>query len=309
MQKNNVVKKHKLKRSWDDFLYDTICSLIVIFFVIIVFYPLYFIVLASFSDPNAVNSGEFLLRPKGFNTLGYQEVFKNKDIWIGYGNTLIYVTGSTVLGTFVTVIAGFALSRKDMVGRGWIMKLFLFTNYFGGGTIPLFLACRSYGITETRWAPILLGCCSVYNIIVVRSFMDSNIPEELVDAATIDGCGVGKFFFKIAAPLSKAVIAVIVLYLAVGEWNSYFTAMIMLSDKDMWPLQLYLREILLTASSMASGAQEVINMDPDAAAQLEQSAQVVKYAVIIVSTLPILCMYPFIQKYFVKGVMIGSVKG
>ena len=309
MQKNNIVKKHKMKRSWDDFLYDTICSLIVIFFVIIVFYPLYFVVLASFSEPNAVNSGEFLFWPKGFNTLGYQEVFKNKDIWTGYGNTLIYTTGSTVLGTFVTVIAGFALSRKDMVGRGWIMKLFLFTNYFGGGTIPLFLACRSYGITETRWAPILLGCCSVYNIIVVRSFMDSNIPDELADAATIDGCGVGKFFFKIVAPLSKAVIAVIVLYLAVGEWNSYFTAMIMLTDKDMWPLQLFLREILLTASSMASGAQEVLHMDADAAAQLEQSAQVVKYAVIIVSTLPILCMYPFIQKYFVKGVMIGSVKG
>lgn len=298
-----------MKRSWDDFLYDAVCNFIVIFLVVIIFYPLYFIVLASFSSPNHVNSGEFLLWPKGFNTLGYQEVFKNKDIWTGYGNTIIYTLGSTVIGTFVTVIAGFALSRKDMVGRGLIMKIFLFTNYFGGGTIPLFLACRSYGITETRWAPILLGCCSVYNIIVVRSFMDSNIPEELVDAATIDGCSVGKFFFKIAAPLSKAVIAVIVLYLAVGEWNSYFTAMIMISDQDKWPLQLFLREILLTASSMASSAQELMNMDPDAMAQLEQSAQVVKYSVIIVATLPILCVYPFIQKYFVKGVMIGSVKG
>lgn len=302
-------KKVKMKQSWDDILFNAVCSVILVFFVIIVFYPLYFVVIASFSDPVYVNRGDFLLWPKGFNTLGYQEVFKNEDIWTGYGNTIIYTVGSTVLGTIVTILAGFALSRKDLVGRGFLMKLFLFTNYFGGGTIPLFLAAKSYGLVDSRMAPIVMGCISVYNIIVVRSFMDSNIPEELVDAATIDGCGIGRFFFQIAAPLSKAVISVIVLYLAVGEWNSYFTAMIMIPDKTKWPLQLYLREILLTASAMASSASEMATMDADALADLQQMTQVIKYAVIIVSTAPILCVYPFIQKYFVKGVMIGSVKG
>lgn len=262
---------------------------------------------ASFSDPVYVNNGTFLIFPKGFTLKGYTEVFKDERIWTGYANTILYTVGGTVFGTIVTLLAGYALSRKDLPGRSIIMKLMVFTMYFSGGMIPFYLVVKGLGLLDTRISMIILGSLSVYNIIVVRSFMSSSIPDELFDAATIDGCGNGRFFMQIVVPLSKAVIAVIVLYIAVSKWNSYFNAMLFLSDSDKYPLQIFLRQILLAGEAMVNNTETM--QDMQAAAELRNMAMVVKYSVIVVATAPIICVYPFIQKYFVKGVMIGSVKG
>lgn len=300
----------KMKTTWNDCIFDLVCNLFLCAFILVVFYPLYFVVVASFTEPTIVNSGEVLLYPKEFTLTGYERVFKNKDIWTGYANTILYTVCGTIFGTIVTVMAGYALSRKSLFGKSFIMKLLLFTMYFSGGTIPLYLIVRGLGLLDTRVILIILGSVSVYNIIVVRSFMISNIPDELFEAATIDGCGQGTFFVKVVVPLSKAVISVIVLYIAVSHWNAYFNAMIFLTDRNKYPLQMHLREILLLASaSTTMDEAERASMTAAELMELETFAQIIKYSVIVVSTIPIICVYPFIQKYFVKGVMIGSVKG
>lgn len=300
--------KNKIKPALDDRIFDIICNAFLVFFVIIVFYPIYFVVVASFTDPVVVNNGNLLWYPVKFTVEGYQKVFENARVWTGYFNTIIYTVGSVLLGTTVTMMAGYALSRKTLLGKGLIMKLLVFTMYFSGGMIPLFLVVRNLGLINTRAIIIILGSVSVYNIIVVRSFLMSNIPDELWDAARIDGCGNANFFVKVVVPLSKAVIAVIVMYIAVGQWNSYFNAMIYLSDSAKNPLQMFLRETLLIASTLGN-ASEAEAMDPEYLERMQKMAQVLKYSLIVVSTAPIICIYPFIQKYFVKGVMIGSVKG
>lgn len=299
------MKKNKMKRSWDDRLYDWICNILLIFFIVIVAYPLWFVVMASVSDPIYVNNGTFLLYPKGFTLDGYKLVFGDIKVWTGYLNTIIYAVFGTLFGVLVTILAGYALSRKDLVGRSVIIKLMVFTMFFNGGTIPLYLVIQKIGLLDTRMLIIMLGSVTVYNIIIVRSFMENSIPDELLEAAKIDGCGNGKFFVQIVLPLSKAVVAVIALYVAVAHWNSYFNAMMYLTDGSKHPLQLYLREILVLSSSLATGAE----VDPELQQKMEQLTMIIKYAAIVVSTAPILCVYPFVQKYFVKGVMIGSVKG
>lgn len=307
--RNMRVKRSKKRQyTWDDRLYDIITNALLVFFVVIVAYPIYFIIVASVSDPVYANNGSVLLFPKGFTLMGYERVFSDARVWTGYMNTIIYTVVGTALGTMIVLLAGYALSRRDLPGSGIIMKLYIFTMYFSGGMIPLFLVVRGMELVDSRWSIILLGCVSVYNIIIVKSFMASNISDELMDAATIDGCGNGMFFFKIVLPLSKAVIAVMVLYIAVSYWNSYFNAMIFLTDTGKYPLQLFLRQILLVASQSGQDL-ELIQQDPELAEQLATSAQLVKYGMIVVSTAPIICLYPFIQKYFVKGVMIGAVKG
>ena len=304
MKKKDI---HKMKQSWDDIVYSGICSFLLILFVIIVFYPLWFVVIASVSDPTFVNRGDFLILPKDFNFIGYKEVFRTEKIWIGYANTILYTVCGTILGTVVTLLAGYALSRKDLPGRAFLMKIFVFTMYFGGGMIPFYLVVKNLGMVNNRMALIILGSVSAYNMIVVRSFMESNIPDELMDAAIIDGCGNGRFFSTIVVPLSKAVIAVIVLYIAVYHWNAYFNAMIFMTDAHKYPLQLYLRELLLTSSSLGDDIAQF--MDPEAAEAMQNLKQLLKYAIIVVSTVPLFTFYPFVQKHFVKGVTIGSVKG
>lgn len=300
-------KRHKMKKmSRDDLIYEIITKMFLVVVMIVIIYPVYFVLVASFSDPIYVNSGEMLFWPKGFTLLGYQRVFKDSRIWIGYRNTIMYTVLGTILGVTATMLAAYSLSRKDLPGRKIIMFLFIFTMYFSGGMIPYYLVVKGLGLVNSRTLMILSGAVSVYNIIIARSFLEANIPEELKDAANIDGCGNARFFAQIVVPLSKAVIAVIALYLAVSYWNSYFNAMIFLTDTDKYPLQLYLRQILLTVSESASMDS---SLDPQALIQLQQMGQVIKYGVIVVATVPIICVYPFIQKYFVKGVMIGSVKG
>lgn len=298
-------RKKGLRRVNGDVVFDTICTILLIFCVVIVAYPLWFVVVASFSDPIYVNNGTFLLWPKGFNVNGYIKVFEDKQLWTGYFNTIIYTVGGTSLGTAIVLLAGYAFSRNDLPGNGIIMKLFVFTMYFGGGTIPLYLVIKNLRLLDTRAILIILGSVSVYNIIIVRSFMASSIPQELFEAATIDGCGNGYFFVKVVVPLSKAIIAVIALYIAVAHWNSYFNALMYLLDEAKRPLQIYLRDVLLSVN-IASNDQ---SLDSESIMALQEAVQLIKYSSIIVATGPILCVYPFIQKYFVKGVMIGSIKG
>ena len=303
MEKTAGVKPRKVTQ---DIVFNAIVVLILLFLIVIMAYPIYFVLVASFSDPTYVNNGEMLLYPKGFTLLGYEKVFEESRVWIGYGNTLLYTVLGTALGVFFTMMAGFSLSRRELPFRNVIMGYFVFTMYFSGGLIPYYMVIKSLNLTNTRFLMVIISSIAVYNIIITRSFMLSNVAEELRDAARIDGCGDGRFFFQIVMPLSKAIAAVLVLYLAVTYWNSYFNPMIFLTDRSKYPLALYLREILLTVST---NAQASATSDASAAAMLQKMSQVIKYGIIVVSTLPIICVYPFLQKYFVKGVMIGSVKG
>ncbi|MBS6860528.1 MAG: carbohydrate ABC transporter permease [Clostridiales bacterium] len=303
MEKTAGVKPRKVTQ---DIVFNAIVVLILLFLIVIMAYPIYFVLVASFSDPTYVNNGEMLLYPKGFTLLGYEKVFEESRVWIGYGNTLLYTVLGTALGVFFTMMAGFSLSRRELPFRNVIMGYFVFTMYFSGGLIPYYMVIKSLNLTNTRFLMVIISSIAVYNIIITRSFMLSNVAEELRDAARIDGCGDGRFFFQIVMPLSKAIAAVLVLYLAVTYWNSYFNPMIFLTDRSKYPRALYLREILLTVST---NAQASVTSDASAAAMLQKMSQVIKYGIIVVSTLPIICVYPFLQKYFVKGVMIGSVKG
>jgi len=290
-----------------DQIFNVVLYFLLALMLIVVVYPLYFVLLASVSDPQYVNSGTPLLYPKGFSLMGYSRVFADNRIWIGYGNTLLYASAGTVLAVMVQLLAGYALSRKDLPGRNLFMGVFVFTMYFGGGLIPFYLVVKGLGLVNSRLLMIMLGCTSVYNIIIVRSFFVSTLPQELQEAAFMDGCTNQRFFFSIVLPVSKAIIAVIALYALVAQWNTYFNAMIFLTDRDKYPLQLFLREILLSAKTYEDTS--LVGADAETAARMEQMVEVIKYGVIVVSTLPIIAVYPFLQKYFVQGVMIGAVKG
>ena len=297
--------RKKMKMGTGDRIFYVVTRVLLAVFLVIVLYPIFFVVIASFSDSAYVNSGEFLFYPKGFTLLGYSQIFKTTRIWISYMNTLIYVVFGTMLGLAASVLAGYSLSQKKLLGRNVIMGLLVFTMYFGGGLIPTYLVIKGIHLTNTRLLLVIMGSISVYNIILIRSFFAGTLPQELQDAAFIDGCGNGQYFFRIALPLSKAILSVIGLYIAVAHWNSYFNALIYVTDRAKQPLQLYLREVLL----MAQSTSDLMESDPQAAALLNRMVEVIKYGIIVVSTVPIICVYPFLQKYFVKGVMIGSVKG
>ncbi|NMA83532.1 MAG: carbohydrate ABC transporter permease [Epulopiscium sp.] len=292
-----------------DTLFDFIVNLILIIILLVALYPLYFVVIASFSDPDAVNSGAMLLYPINkesglINFQGYIRVFKDHRIWLGYYNTILYTFFGTLIGLLATTLAGYSLSRKDLVGKNLITAIFVFTMYFSGGLIPRYMVVDKLNLINTPFIMILLGSVSVYNIIIAKSFFQNTISSELQDAAFIDGCGNGLFFLKIVLPLSKSIVAVLALYYAVGHWNSFFTALIYLNNEKLYPLQLILRDILIASQMLVS---DITDMESIGDAQ--RIAESLKYAVIIVSTLPVLIMYPFLQRYFVKGVMIGSVKG
>ena len=271
--------------------------------MLVCLYPVYFVIIASFSSSAAVNSGRMLLWPEGFHVTGYEFVFSDVRIMTGYTNTIMYTVGGTVLGLVCSLAAGYSLSRKDLPFRNLIMMVMVFTMYFHGGMIPTYLVIKNLGLINTRAVLIVLGCVAVYNIILIRTFFQSNLPDELYEAAMIDGCGNMRFFLTFAIPLSKAIVAVIALYLAVGYWNSYYNALVYTTNNNLKPLQLYIREMLMQSNSTSDFA------DAELAAQHMLMLQVIKYAVIVVATVPIMCVYPFLQKYFVQGVMIGSVKG
>lgn len=271
--------------------------------LIIILYPLYFIVIASFSDPSAVANGSVWFYPRGFTLEGYQELIKQDNIWVGYRNTLLYTAAGTFIGLAVNIPAAYALSRRDLFGRRLLTFLFLFTMFFSGGLVPIYLTVQQFHLYNTFWVMVLPFSVSVYNIIVARTFFQTSIPADLWDAAQIDGCGTLRYFFRIVLPLSKAILAVLGLWIAVGIWNSYFNALIYLKDQTLYPLQLILRNILVTnqmQSAMGTGEAAQIAL---------RRANLLRYSAIIVSTVPIMCVYPFVQKYFNQGVMIGAVKG
>lgn len=297
-----VRSKIKYKSPADRIFGAAIVLLSILVFAIVA-YPLWFVLIASVSNSNLVNLGKVTIFPKDIRYYGYQQVFQDARIWRGYLNTIIYVVLGTLLNMAVTMPAAYALSRPDFKGRGKIMFYFVFTMFFSGGLVPLYMTISSLGLISTRTILITIVAVNTYNLIIARTFIESSIPNDLYEAAVIDGCSHFKYFFKVVMPLSKAVAAVLVLYYAVFHWNDFFNALMFNSNNKFEPLQIVLRRILLLNEAFASGSGAV------GGGYAQSSADQVKYAVIIVSTLPILCVYPFIQKYFEKGVMIGAVKG
>ncbi len=295
--------RQKVRSQRSDVAFNIILYAACTLLLLLILYPLWFIVIASFSDPSAVAGGHVWLLPVGFTLDGYEELLKQANVWIGYRNTIAYTLVGTLIALAVNIPAAYALSRRDLWGRRALMGLYVFTMFFSGGLIPTFLTIQQVGLYNTFWVMVLPFSVSAYNIIVARTFFQNSLPAELWDAAQVDGCGNLRFFFTMALPLSKAVVSVIALWTAVGQWNSYFNALIYIRDGSLHPLQLIMRNILITNQSFAAlgtGEAAIIAM---------RKANLVRYAMIIVSTVPIMCVYPFIQKYFDQGVMIGSIKG
>lgn len=297
------MKKSK-KISKSDMLFLFIVYGTVILISLLILYPLWFVIIASISDPNLVATGKVLFLPKGVTFEGFKYIFRDPRIWSGYYNTIRYTLVGTMLALFITIPAGYALSRNDMLGRGLIMKLLIVTKYFSGGLIPTYLVVKRLGLVNTPYVLMILGSFSVFNLILCRTYFLNTMPIELQEAAEIDGCGIFQYFMKIVIPLSKSIIAIMVLYYAVGHWNSFFNGLIYVTDSNLYPLQLILRDILITGQSV-----DPSTVDPESLELMKQIARTIQYGVIIVSSLPVLVLYPFVQKHFVKGVMIGSVKG
>jgi putative aldouronate transport system permease protein len=298
------MRMHMRKNEWFDWINQA--GLILI--TLLVLYPLIYILSASFSDPDTLYTGEMWLWPKGFTLDGYRRILAYKDLWMGYRNTIFYAVVGTLMNLSVTLPCAYALSRKDFVGRNIFMTMFLVTMYISGGLIPSYLNLRDLGLLDSRMVILISGLTSTYNIIVSRTFFSSTIPLELQESATIDGCSNFGIFVKIVLPLSKAIIAVMTLYFALGRWNDYFNAMIVLRNRSLYPLQLFLREILVQSQISAEMLEGVEADMIGALLQKQKVANLLKYGVIIVSSLPLLMVYPFLQRYFVQGVLIGSIK-
>lgn len=295
---------NKISDSREDKIFNIIIHIIIALLLVIIAYPLIFVVSSSFSSKEAVTNGRVFLFPVDFSLEGYEAVFKKNDVIIGYRNTFIYTVIGTSINLFLTMIAAYPLSRRDLpFGKG-LTLLFTFTMIFSGGMIPTYMLVKSVGLINKPAVMVLVGSISAYNLIIARTFIQNNIPTELLEASRIDGCSDFLYFAKIVLPLSKSVIAVLTLYYAITHWNSYFNAFIYLNNRKYWPLQLYLREILLENQIDASQIA-----DPDLQEAKQGLANLLKYSLIVVSTIPVMLLYPFIQKHFVTGVMIGSVKG
>ncbi len=283
------------------------CAYVVLFLcLIIVLYPLVYVLSCSISDPVSVGAGDILLLPKNITLVGYKRVFQDSSILTGYGNTIFYAVVGTLINLIVTVPCGFALAKTTLPAKKLFLFLFMFPMYFTGGMIPTFILIKQLGLYNTRWVLLLMGAFNCYNCIICRTFF-SSIPRDLEEAASIDGCGTLRYFLQIVLPISQALLGVMVLYFAVGHWNSYFRAMMYVYDKNIQPLQIVLRNILVQSVNSASMMENAGGAE--LAAEQSAVAQQIKYAVIVVSSLPVLILYPFMQKYFVQGVMIGSVKG
>uniref|UniRef100_UPI00119D0695 carbohydrate ABC transporter permease n=1 Tax=Paenibacillus terrae TaxID=159743 RepID=UPI00119D0695 len=293
-----------LIESKGDRIFNVINYVILILVTLVVLYPLVFVLSASLSDPQTVLRGEMLLWPKGINLNSYEKIFQNKDIISGFTNTLIYTTLGTAINLVMTILAAYPLSRRDFVGRNGIMALLVFTMFFSGGLIPTYLLIKNLGMLNTLWVMIIPNAVSIWNIIIMRTFFQQSIPHELQEAATIDGCSNIQILTRIILPLSMPIIAVTILFYAVGHWNAFFSALLYLTDKDKFPLQLVLREILIQGQT-----NDMVKMSTESAIKQQREVEGIKYAVLVVANIPVLVLYPFLQRYFVKGVMIGAIKG
>lgn len=303
MPEMTKTKRPRLSRSdLSDKIFYLFIYVFLGFLALVILYPLYFIIIASISDPDAVLGGDVILFPVGITLSGFEAILHRSDVWFGYLNTIIYTALTVVLSLVVTVPAGWALSRKRLLGKKFFMIYFIIPMFFGGGLIPFYNVMSQLNLINTPWAVILPSILSVWNLFMTRTFFESSIPDGLVEAARIDGASEFRIFFSLVLPLSKAILAVMALYYAVGQWNSYFNAMIFLQDENLYPLQLILREILIASETTTGGSGETI---------LEQYrlANQIKYVSVIVSSAPVIMLYPFVQKYFAQGAMIGSLKG
>lgn len=295
-----------IKESRSDRIFDICNKILVWFFIVIISYPLIYIISASISDPQYVNSGEMWLFPKGITFEGFERVFQNSEIWLGYRNTIFYTLLGTFINLAVTLPMAYALSRSDLVGRKLIMALLVFTMFFEGGLIPTYLLVRNLDLINTVWAMVLPNAAAMWNIIVTMTFFKVSIPKGLEEAAEIDGASQIRTFFQIVIPLSAPIIAVMALFYGVGHWNQYFNALIYLQDRELYPLQLFLREILVQQQLTTELMQQAGTAE--ALSQHARIADIVKYAVMIISAAPLLIVYPFLQRFFIKGVLIGSLK-
>ena len=296
--------RKRVKIGTGDKIFYFLSGLILTILLVVVLYPIPFVLAASFSSGQAVSAGRVFLWPVDFSLEGYEIVFNNKDILLGFRNSIIYTVVGTFINLVMTMIAGYVLSRDDVPGHNQFMFLFTFTMFFSGGMIPNYMLLRSLHMLDTIWSMVIPGALGVYNMIIARTFIRTSIPGELLDAAQIDGCSDIRYFTTIVLPLSKAIMAVLVLFYGVGHWNSYFNPMLYLNTRELYPLPIILKEILI-----ANQIDPSTVTDPELQLRIAQTADVIKYALIVVSTIPVMIIYPFVQKYFVKGVMIGSIKG
>ena len=301
-----TAEKVSVSQTRGDKVFGVINAIFIAFITIITLYPLIYVCSASISSPASVTSGRMWLWPTDITLEGYKRILKNTEIWTGYANTILYTVINVVISLAVTLPAAYALTVKALPGRKFLVFVFSVTMFFSGGMIPLYVVCRNLGLVNTLWAVILPSATSMWYIILTRTFFQSTIPHELEEASEIDGCSVFATFLRIVIPLSAPIIAVMALYFGVGRWNSYFGEMIFLRDRTKFPLQLFLREILIIAKF---SEQNTNNADAITMAEQIRISSIIKYATMIVATLPVIAAYPFIQRYFVKGVMIGSIKG
>ncbi|MEG1149496.1 MAG: carbohydrate ABC transporter permease [Niameybacter sp.] len=297
-------KSKAIKESGADKIFVVFNYIILSIVLVLVLYPVIYVVSASFSSPQAVISGKVWLFPVEPTLMGYEAVFKNNQIMVGFKNSFIYMIGGTILNLAMTMLCAYPLAKKDLVGRNALTGIFIFTMYFSGGLIPSYMLIQKLGLLNTRWAMIIPVAMSVWNMIIARTYLQNTIPDTLYEAAEIDGCTPIGFFFRIALPLSAPILAVMTLYYGVAHWNTYFNAMIYLNDQELFPLQLILRNILIL-----NNVDPTMMQDVEAMVQKQGLVDLLKYSVIVVASVPVLCIYPFVQKYFVKGVMIGALKG
>ena len=317
MKKKETASNAREKISWKekskvqgDFRFDVINMIALTILMLIFFYPMYLCLISAISSPEEVFAGRVLLIPKGFNAEGFQRVLQNDSLWRGYLNSICYTILGTAINLALTMTGAFVLSRKTFALRGVLNWMVLITMFFGGGMIPTYLLVKNLGMLNTVWALVLPGAISTWNLIITRTFISSSIPDELQEAAQIDGCNNARFFVSIVLPNSSTIIAVIGLFYAVDHWLSYWNAMLYITKSEMYPLQLVLRDILLKAEVALQNAQSGADLDGGASiVELLRISESVKYIVVIAGTLPLLIVFPFVEKYFVKGVMIGSVKG
>lgn len=301
-----MAKSKTAIRSWDDRIVDFISYFIGALVILVTLYPLLFVISASFSDPVRVTNGELILWPVGFSLEGYEKILSYNLIWTGYRNTIFYAIAGTLVSLLLTLPAAFALSRKDLAGRNLIMGYFAVTMFFSGGLIPTYLVMKDLHLVNNPLIMVLMGAVSVWNMVIARTFFQENIPMELQEAAYIDGASTTRVFLSVVLPLAKPIIAVLALFCVVSQWNSYFNGLIYLSDTKYYPLQIFLRNILILDQ------MDSMMGDPESMEYLLRQMQLkesMKFGIVVVSSIPVLVIYPFLQKYFVKGMMVGAIKG
>lgn len=302
-------KKTQIASSTQDKIFDAVNLVLIVILLFIFVWPLWFVVISSFSDPYEVWRGNVLIWFKGFTLEGYQQMFQYEPLWIGYRNSILYTVLGSIINMVMTILCAYPLSRQDWLPRKFFLTFCLITMYFGGGLIPTYLVVKSLKMTNTIWAMMIPSALSFYNALIVRSYFSNSIPHELQEAAELDGANPMQYLVQVVLPLSKPVLAVVCLYYAVGHWNDYYTALIYIANRNLIPLQTALREVLMSAASIADLLH---SGNSDLAMQMQKKQELamsLKYTSIIAGIIPMMIAYPFVQKYFVKGVMVGAIKG